>query len=59
MQKLQAIANEMQRDISGSKETLALAYEIHGREENVTTSKKRMRPNKTNVPKKCLRPPHK
>ena len=35
VQKLQAIANEMQRDISGSKETLALVYELHGLEENV------------------------
>ena len=33
VQKLQTIANEMQRDISGSKETLALAYENHGLEE--------------------------
>ena len=40
VQKLQAIANEMQRDISGSKETLALAYELHGLEENVTSSQK-------------------
>ena len=50
VQKLQAIANEMQRDISGSKETLALAYEIHGREENVTTSKK------TDAPEQNARP---